>query len=111
MKFTVVRYLKNGNIEGDDQLFNTEEQAQGWADYTWANLTAAERAQYRAFEAIETETPTLKEIREEHGLTRKQAAELVGVPIRTWEKWETGEREPAPYLEKLIAYYIEHEAN
>lgn len=59
-------------------------------------------------EYLDGETP-IKQKREELGLSRRQAAALVGVPVRTWEKWETGERTPAPYLEKLIIYYLENE--
>ena len=50
----------------------------------------------------------IKETREELGLSRKEAAEIVEVPLRTWEKWETGERTPAPYIEKLIAFYLKN---
>ena len=50
----------------------------------------------------------IKETREELGLTRQEAANIVEVPLRTWEKWERGERTPAPYIEKLIAFYLKH---
>lgn len=50
----------------------------------------------------------VKDIREELGLSKKEAAEIVNIPIRTWDKWESGERKPAPYLEKLIVFYLKH---
>lgn len=31
-------------------------------------------------------------------------AERMGVPVRTLQKWETGEREPAPYTVNMMAY-------
>jgi DNA (cytosine-5)-methyltransferase 1 len=34
----------------------------------------------------------IKQARKEAGLTQKQAGELVHVEVRTWQKWEYGER-------------------
>lgn len=38
----------------------------------------------------------IKNIRDEAGLTQKQASELLYVDIRTWQKWEYGERTMSP---------------
>ena len=51
---------------------------------------------------------TIKEIRDAHGLTQKELAELIGLPKRTVENWEEGKSSPPPYAVKLIAFYLEH---
>ena len=45
---------------------------------------------------------TIKEAREEAGLTQKQVYELIGVPVRTLQNWEAGIRICPLYVEKLI---------
>lgn len=44
----------------------------------------------------------IKEARKAAGLTQSAAAELIGVPKRTWEDWEAERRHPPLYVEKLI---------
>lgn len=44
----------------------------------------------------------IKEARKAAGLTQAAAAEMIGVPKRTWEDWETDRRHPPQYVEKLI---------
>lgn len=51
----------------------------------------------------------LKELREKAKLTQKAAAELLGVPFRTYQDWEYGKRTPPDYVmqsaaDKLNAY-------
>lgn len=51
----------------------------------------------------------LKELREKAKLTQKAAAELLGVPFRTYQNWEYGQRTPPDYVlqaatDKLNAY-------
>lgn len=45
---------------------------------------------------------SLKELREATGLTLAEAAKVLGFPVKTWESWESGERKPAPFIEKQI---------
>ncbi len=45
---------------------------------------------------------TIKEAREEAGLTQKQVQELIGVPIRTLQNWENGVRVCPQYVENLL---------
>lgn len=53
---------------------------------------------------IPQETPlTLKEIRERTGLSQVGFARRYGIPRRTYENWEMGERVPSPYLRDLLA--------
>lgn len=44
----------------------------------------------------------LKKTRIHCGYTQKSASELIGVPLRTWENWESGIRKPPNYVAKLI---------
>lgn len=45
---------------------------------------------------------TIKEARKAAGLTQAAAAEMIGVPKRTWEDWESERRHPPQYVEKLV---------
>jgi len=44
----------------------------------------------------------LKELRLSAGLTQKKAAELLGVPFRTYQDWEYGKRTPPDYVMQLV---------
>ncbi len=52
---------------------------------------------------------TIKQLRAATGLTQKAFAELTGIPKRTIENWEAGNRQPPDYLIKLLACYLERE--
>jgi len=41
------------------------------------------------------------------GLTQKQMSQLTGIPLRTIENWETGARQPAAWVEKLVTEKLE----
>lgn len=45
---------------------------------------------------------TIKELRTTTGMTQKEFSEYFGIPIRTLQKWETGERTPPDYVVSLI---------
>ena len=47
-----------------------------------------------------------KNIRHEYGMTQKDIAELLEIPVTTWRQWESGRREPPEYIEKLIVYSL-----
>ena len=44
----------------------------------------------------------IKEAREAARLSQVAAAELIGVPKRTWEDWEAEKHKPPKYVENLI---------
>jgi DNA-binding transcriptional regulator YiaG len=44
----------------------------------------------------------IKEVRLSACLTRKQMSDLLGVPLRTLEDWESGKRKPPEYVVSLI---------
>ena len=45
---------------------------------------------------------SIKEAREEAGLSRAEMSRLFEIPVRTLEEWDAGRRTPPPYVEKLI---------
>ena len=45
---------------------------------------------------------TIKEARKAAGLSQAKMSALFEIPKRTIESWETGERKPPAYVEKLI---------
>ena len=44
-----------------------------------------------------------RKLRQVSGLTQVKFAKEYGVPLRTIEKWDTGERTPPPYVIELLA--------
>ena len=52
---------------------------------------------------------TLKELRENSGMTRSEFAEYFEIPYRTVQNWEIGERKCPEYLLKLIEYKLNKE--
>lgn len=44
-----------------------------------------------------------RKLRQISGLTQAKFAQEYGVPPKTLEKWETGERTPPPYVIELLA--------
>ena len=49
---------------------------------------------------------TIKEIRKAAGLTQAAMAELLHIPLRTIENWDTGNRTPPNYIVELIQYRL-----
>ena len=45
---------------------------------------------------------TIKEAREQAGISRGEMSRLFEIPVRTLEEWDAGRRTPPPYVEKLI---------
>ena len=44
----------------------------------------------------------IKKIKESRGLTQENLAEMLEVPKRTIESWESGKRKPPGYVQRLI---------
>lgn len=44
----------------------------------------------------------LRAIRERHQISQREAAEKIGVALRTWQNWEYGRAEPTSATAKLI---------
>lgn len=51
----------------------------------------------------------MKELRERSGMKRPDFAEYFGIPYRTIQNWELGERECPEYLLQLMEYKLEKE--
>lgn len=70
-----------------------------------AEKVVKEFSESKSMEEIKEDEPiplTIREIRERTGLTQVGFARKYGIPKRTFEGWEMGERVPAPYLRDLI---------
>ena len=52
---------------------------------------------------------SLKELRAQTGMTRKQFVEYFGIPYRTIQDWELGNRKCPDYLLDLMRYKLENE--
>ena len=51
----------------------------------------------------------LKEAREKLGLTQQGLSERLEIPKRTIEKWETGDRVPPDYVQRLVLKEMDRE--
>jgi len=54
---------------------------------------------------------TIKEIRQLTGLSQAKFAEQYGIPCRSIENWESGERTPPAYVLKLLEKVVKLEEN
>ena len=48
----------------------------------------------------------LKALREYTGFNQREMAEKLGIPLRTWEDWESGRRYMPDYNLRMMSYYI-----
>ncbi|MFU8793344.1 MAG: nucleotidyltransferase domain-containing protein [Acholeplasmataceae bacterium] len=48
----------------------------------------------------------LKETRAKYNITQQELSDLTDIPKRTIENWESGKRNPSPWVEKLVTSYI-----
>ena len=60
-----------------------------------------------------TPAEELKHMRELYGMKRSEFCEHFGIPIRSLQHWEIGDRKPAPFLIFLIrkVYDLERKIN
>lgn len=52
---------------------------------------------------------TIKELRQQSGMTQKQFAEYFNIPVRNIEDWERGIAPCKPYLLDLMRYKLKKE--
>ena len=50
---------------------------------------------------------TIKELRAKTGMTQTEFGEWLGIPMRTIQNWENGQRSAPEYVVELIAFRIE----
>ena len=53
----------------------------------------------------------IKALREETGLTQRAFSDMLGIPKRSIENWESGVSKPPEYLVRLIRFYLDHQKN
>lgn len=53
---------------------------------------------------------TIKELRQQTGLSQSAFAKYFEIPLRTVQDWEQGKRKPPEYLVKLMQYKLEKES-
>ena len=56
-------------------------------------------------------TNPIRALRAETGLTQAGFSAALGIPRRTLQSWEVGERECPAYVIDLIAYRVRHDNN
>ena len=49
----------------------------------------------------------IKERRVELGLTQKDLSNLLGIPLRTVESWDAGDRSPSDWTKKMVLYMMD----
>ena len=52
---------------------------------------------------------TFKELREASGMSRQQFIDYFGIPYRTIQSWELGDRQCPQYLLELMEYKLKNE--
>lgn len=53
-----------------------------------------------------TEVNLIKQARIKARLTQRQVSDILSIPLRTIENWESGKSTPPPYVETLVAEKI-----
>lgn len=100
MKKYAVRDREAGNII---EIVNSLEEAEKLI----ANFEESDKNEgiYEEdfYEAVEfAECDQIREIRKRAGLTQQAFAETFGIPMRTLQGWELGERTPADYIVDML---------
>lgn len=54
---------------------------------------------------------TIKEARLAAGLSQQKMSDIMGIPKRTIENWETGQRTPPEWAERLVIAELERIAD
>lgn len=54
---------------------------------------------------------SIKDFREWYGISRKELCAATGIPYRTLQKWECGERTPSSWVIGLVKHRIREIAN
>lgn len=57
---------------------------------------------------MENFTKALQAARKAAGLSQQGMADRTLIPLRTLQKWETGERTPPPYVQRFVLNELEN---
>lgn len=60
-------------------------------------------------EELKYQIDTMRRIRKDAGMNRREFSEYMDIPLRTLEEWEAGRRKMPDYVLRLIAYQIRME--
>lgn len=60
-------------------------------------------------EEMRVQIDTMKRLRKEAGMNRREFSEYMNIPLRTLEEWEAGRRKMPDYVLRLIAYHVRME--
>lgn len=60
---------------------------------------------------MENFAESLKAARKNAGITQQGMADLMLIPKRTIEAWETGDRTPPPYVQRFVLNELQGRAN
>lgn len=52
---------------------------------------------------------TIRSLREQTGMNRREFSEYTGIPVRTLEDWEAARRTPPEYIPRLLAYQLKYD--
>lgn len=58
---------------------------------------------------LEIQIQTMKKLRKEIGMNRREFSEYMDIPLRTIEEWEAGRRKMPDYVLRLISYHVRME--
>lgn len=50
----------------------------------------------------------IRSARKKAGLTQAKMSEVMGIPLRTIEDWESGKSEPRDYVRRLVIDYLKN---
>lgn len=50
----------------------------------------------------------IRSARKKAGLTQAKMSEVIGIPLRTIEDWESGKGEPRDYVKRLVINYLKN---
>lgn len=70
--------------------------------------SARQMREGRAARKTQVKVPEVVTARQTSGLSQAQFAELLGISVRTLQKWEQGEREPSGAAKSLIRIAQKH---
>lgn len=66
------------------------------------------RGEIQASRSFQVETPDVRRIREDHGLTQAEFAHLLGISVGTLRNWEQGRRVPRGAARVLLKVAAKH---
>lgn len=94
-----------GGYDGGEKIKPlTEEKAREWCEN---RLDADDYEKIWGEPEEIAPTDSLSEIRAKVGMTQEAFAKWIGVPLRTYQHWEMGDRQPQSWAVKLIAHYVQ----